>query len=97
MKLQHQKLFQNKCYVNGKWITGQSHETIEVNNPATLDIIGAVPKCGSYDTKLAIEAANKALPEWRSKTAKERSILLRNWFNLEDHGITEDSPSPPYQ
>ena len=82
MKLQHQKLFQNKCYVNGKWITGQSHETIEVNNPATLDIIGSVPKFGTFDTKLAIEAANKALPEWRSKTAKERSILLRKWFDL---------------
>ena len=82
MKLQHQKLFQNKCYVNGKWTTSQTHETIEVNNPATLDIIGTVPKCGSYDTKLAIEAAKKALPEWRSKTAKERSILLRKWFDL---------------
>jgi succinate-semialdehyde dehydrogenase/glutarate-semialdehyde dehydrogenase len=82
MKLQHQKLFQNKCYVNGKWTTSQSHETIEVNNPATLDIIGSVPKFGIFDTKLAIEAANKALPEWRSKTAKERSILLRKWFDL---------------
>ena len=82
MKLQHQKLFQNKCYVNGKWTTSQNHETIEVNNPATLDIIGTVPKCGTFDTKLAIEAANKALPEWRSKTAKERSILLRKWFDL---------------
>ena len=82
MKLQHQKLFQNKCYVDGKWITSKNHETIEVNNPATLDIIGAVPKCSTSDTKLAIEAANKALPEWRSKTAKERSILLRKWFDL---------------
>ena len=82
MKLQHQKLFQNKCYVNGKWTTSQSHETIEVNNPATLDIIGTVPKCGTSETKLAIEAANIALPNWRSKTAKERSLLLKKWFDL---------------
>ena len=82
MKLQNQKLFQDKCYVDGKWIASKNHETIEVNNPATLDIIGTVPKCGTSETKLAIEAANKALPEWRSKTAKERSILLRKWFDL---------------
>ena len=72
MKLQNQKLFQDKCYVDGKWIASKNDEIIEVNNPATLDIIGTVPKCGTSETKIAIEAANNALPNWRSKTAKER-------------------------
>ena len=82
MKIQSQKLFQNKCYINGKWIDSNNKKTIDVNNPASLEIIGNVPKCGTNETKLAIEAASSALPDWKAKTAKERSILLRKWFDL---------------
>jgi succinate-semialdehyde dehydrogenase/glutarate-semialdehyde dehydrogenase len=55
---------------------------IEVNNPATLNIIGNVPKCGTDETKFAIEAANNALPNWKIKTARERSLFLKKWFDL---------------
>ena len=82
MKIQNQKLFQNKCYIDGNWIDSNNKQTIAVNNPASLEIIGNVPKCGTDETKLAIEAANNALPDWKAKTAKERSILLRKWFDL---------------
>jgi succinate-semialdehyde dehydrogenase/glutarate-semialdehyde dehydrogenase len=82
MKIQNQKLFQNKCYIDGNWIYSNNKQTIAVNNPASLEIIGNVPKCGTDETKLAIEAANNALPDWKAKTAKERSILLRKWFDL---------------
>ena len=81
MKIQSQKLFQNKCYINGNWIDSNNKQTIDVNNPASLEIIGNVPKCGTDETKLAIEAASNALPEWKAKTAKERSIFLKKWFH----------------
>jgi succinate-semialdehyde dehydrogenase/glutarate-semialdehyde dehydrogenase len=45
-------------------------------------VIGSVPNMGTVETRRAIELANAALPAWRSKTAKERSIILRKWFEL---------------
>ena len=62
MKIQNQKLFQSKCYIDGKWIDSNKKQTIDVNNPASLEIIGNVPKCGTDETKLAIEAANNVTP-----------------------------------
>ena len=82
MKIQNQELFQTRCYINGNWVNSNNNETIEVNNPSDLKNIGSVPKCGRNEAKIAIEAAEKALPKWKSKTAKERSILLRKWFDL---------------
>ncbi|MGP1665992.1 MAG: aldehyde dehydrogenase family protein, partial [Rhodanobacter sp.] len=56
--------------------------TLTVNNPATGAQVGTVPKMGVAETRRAIEAANAAWPAWRAKTAKERSIILRKWFEL---------------
>jgi succinate-semialdehyde dehydrogenase/glutarate-semialdehyde dehydrogenase len=82
MDLKNFKLFKDQCYINGEWINSISGEVISVNNPATLKEIGTVPKCGKEETKLAIEAANNAWPKWRSISARERSNILRKWFDL---------------
>ena len=82
MTIQNFKLFRDKCYINGEWIEANSKDTISVNNPATLKEIGTVPKCGKEETKKAIDAANAAWPKWKSTSAKERSIILRKWFDL---------------
>ena len=82
MTIQNFKLFRDKCYINGEWIEANSKDTISVNNPATLKEIGTVPKCGKEETKKAIDAANAAWPTWKSTSAKERSIILRKWFDL---------------
>jgi succinate-semialdehyde dehydrogenase/glutarate-semialdehyde dehydrogenase len=37
---------------------------------------------GAAETRRAIEAAEKAWPAWRAKTAKERAAILRKWFDL---------------
>ena len=80
--LQDPKLFRQQCYVDGKWLDADSKRVIEVTNPADGGVIGTVPSLGAAETRRAIDAANKALPGWRAKTAKERAVLLRNWFNL---------------
>ena len=82
MTIQNFKLIRDKCYINGEWIEANSKDTILVNNPATLKEIGTVPKCGKEETKKAIDAANAAWPKWKSTSAKERSIILRKWFDL---------------
>ena len=71
-----------KAYVNGQWMDADSQATIPVHNPATGELIGSVPNMGAAETRRAIDFANAALPAWRSKTAKERARILRNWFDL---------------
>ena len=82
MHISNTSLLRDKCYINGEWIDSYNKEIIEVDNPSTLKIIGKVPKCGKDETKYAISKANEAWNEWRNKTAIERSILLKRWFNL---------------
>jgi len=75
-------LFRQSCYINGAWVSARSGATIDVDNPATLAVIGTVPKLGAAETREAIEAASRAFPEWRRRTAKERAAVLRRWFEL---------------
>jgi len=82
MNITESKFYRDKCFINGEWVGADSGETISVNNPATLKEIGTVPKCGTNETKRAIEAANAAWPEWRAKSARQRSDILRKWFDL---------------
>jgi succinate-semialdehyde dehydrogenase/glutarate-semialdehyde dehydrogenase len=82
MQLKDKSLFRQQCYIDGAWVDADSGDTINVNNPATNDILGTVPKMGAAETRRAIEAANAAWPAWRAKTAKERADIIRRWFNL---------------
>ncbi|HYM03412.1 MAG TPA: NADP-dependent succinate-semialdehyde dehydrogenase [Stellaceae bacterium] len=82
MKLSDPKLFRQQCYIDGRWLDAKDGEAIPVNNPATNAILGTVPKMGADETRLAIEAAERALPEWRARTGKERAAVLRRLFEL---------------
>ena len=82
MQLTDSKLFRQQCFIDGAWVDADSGETVDVTNPATGEKLGTVPKAGAAETRRAIEAANAAWPSWRAKTAKERSIILRKWFDL---------------
>ena len=74
------ELFREACYIDGRWITGGA--TIAVDDPATGEIIGTVPRLGRSETRQAVEAASAALGDWRSRTGKERAAILRRWFDL---------------
>jgi succinate-semialdehyde dehydrogenase/glutarate-semialdehyde dehydrogenase len=75
-------LFRQACYINGDWIEPRSSDVINVDDPATGEIIGRVPKMGTAQVRQAIEAAARAFPAWRKRTAKERAAVLRQWFEL---------------
>ena len=75
-------LFRQQAYVDGLWVEADSRATIKVSNPASGELLGTVPCLGSAETARAIEAAERAWPAWRGKTGKERSDLLRRWFEL---------------
>jgi succinate-semialdehyde dehydrogenase/glutarate-semialdehyde dehydrogenase len=80
--LKDSKLFRQQCYIDGAWSDADAGATIAVTNPANGEILGTVPKMGTAETRRAIEAADAALPAWRARTAKDRSALLRRWFEL---------------
>ncbi|WP_439671879.1 NADP-dependent succinate-semialdehyde dehydrogenase [Cupriavidus necator] len=80
LNLQDSSLLRQQCYIDGRWVDGERR--IDVTNPATGERVGQVPQLGADETRQAIEAANRALPAWRARTAKERSALLRKWFEL---------------
>ena len=82
MKLNDPSLLRQQCYVDGAWCNADSGETVAVTNPATGEVLGTVPKMGAGETRRAIEAAERAWPAWRSKTAKERAVVLRRWHDL---------------
>jgi succinate-semialdehyde dehydrogenase/glutarate-semialdehyde dehydrogenase len=80
--LKDPRLFREACYVNGAWIVSPRGETVNVDNPATGEILGAVPKLGAAETREAIARASAAFPAWSRKTGKERAAVLRRWFDL---------------
>lgn len=82
IKLNNKNLFRQQGYLNGEWINSDNHTRIEVTNPASNEIVGTVPNMGALETKRAIESANNAFPNWRTLTAKERSALIKRWFDL---------------
>ncbi len=71
-----------QCYIGGKWCDADSGGTLEVTDPGTGKALGTVPKMGTAETARAIEAAEAALPAWRTKTAGERAKLLRRVYEL---------------
>jgi succinate-semialdehyde dehydrogenase/glutarate-semialdehyde dehydrogenase len=78
--LKDPSLLKTDALVNGQWVKGSNR--FDVNDPATGIKLADVANLGAKDAEAAIAAANVALPAWRGKTSKERSILLRKWYDL---------------
>ncbi|MGD2134395.1 MAG: NADP-dependent succinate-semialdehyde dehydrogenase [Maricaulaceae bacterium] len=82
MRLNDPELFVQQAYVDGTWRGADDGATLEVTNPATGEVLGTVPLMKAAETRAAVEAAHRALPDWSAMTAKERAQLLRKWFDL---------------
>ncbi|MFM8575092.1 MAG: NAD-dependent succinate-semialdehyde dehydrogenase [Limnohabitans sp.] len=78
--LQDPSLLKTDAFINGQWVGGSSR--FEVTDPATGLKLADVANLGAAEAEAAVAAANAAWPAWRSKTAKERSIVMRKWFEL---------------
>jgi len=73
-------LLKTDALINGQWVVGSSR--FDVLDPSNGRKLADVANLNDADARTAIDAANAAWPLWRSKTAKERSILMRKWFDL---------------
>ena len=75
-------LLVTKAYVAGQWVDADDASTFPVVNPARGDVICQVPNLGRAETARAIKAAQVAMKDWAARPAKERSVILRRWFDL---------------
>jgi succinate-semialdehyde dehydrogenase / glutarate-semialdehyde dehydrogenase len=82
MKLQDAALLREQCFIDGRWSSADGGGTVDVHNPATSAKLGSIPDMGVAETRRALEAAGAAQKSWGAKTAKERAVILRRWFDL---------------
>ncbi|WP_290697166.1 NAD-dependent succinate-semialdehyde dehydrogenase [Amphritea sp.] len=82
MELNNVDLLQSQSFINGQWCGAENGKLFLVKNPATGDTIAEVADLDAEDVTKAISAANDAWAGWRARTGKERSAVLRCWFDL---------------
>jgi succinate-semialdehyde dehydrogenase/glutarate-semialdehyde dehydrogenase len=82
IKLSNPDLLRSQSYLNGQWVDAKDGSVFAVDNPATGGYIAHVANLGADHAQVAIDAAQAAFPAWRARTAKERSTILRKWFDL---------------
>ncbi|KAF5537198.1 aldehyde dehydrogenase C-terminal [Fusarium napiforme] len=81
-QLRDPSLFIQKNFINNEWVDSISGKTFNVYDPATGSTIGSCPESTPEDAESAIQAASAALPVWRSATGRDRSRILRHWYEL---------------
>ncbi|WP_114966084.1 NAD-dependent succinate-semialdehyde dehydrogenase [Alkalilacustris brevis] len=79
VKLADEALFRQQAYVNAEWV-GQPQ--LDVTDPATGAVIGAVPAQSAAEARAAVDAAHAAFRPWAGLLPQERGALLRRWFRL---------------
>lgn len=82
IELNNPGLLRDRCFINGDWCAADSGKTFSVVNPATSQVLAQVANAGVSETRRAIACADQAQLLWAAKTAKERSRILRNWYEL---------------
>lgn len=73
--------------IDGQWVDADSGTSTPIANPATGELLGSAAVCGAAETRRAIEAANRAFPAWRAKTAKERAKLLHRLADIVEQNV----------
>ena len=82
MPVQSAELLRNQAFINGTWCGADDGATFPVIDPATAEVLAAVPRMGAVEARRAIDAAEAALPLWRGMTAKARAGIMRRWSDL---------------
>jgi len=82
MNIKNKKLFKQQAFINGQWVNSTDHQKLPVYNPANNELLGHVPLLTAEQIQEAIAYAELAWKDWREMPAKERSAILRKWFEL---------------
>ncbi len=81
LSLSDPSLLKTGALVDGAWIDADDGARLPVSNPATGETVAEVAKVGAAETRRAVEAAERAMVDWRRRPAKERAKLLRAWYD----------------
>ena len=82
MNLKDPSLLRQQAFIDGAWCAADDGATVDIRNPATGSVVGAVPVMRAGETRRAIDAASRAMPEWAKRTAKDRATVLRRFAEL---------------
>ena len=82
VQLKDMTLVKRQGFIDGQWVDADSGAVFAVTDPASGQTLVEVADMGVAETQRAIDAAARALPAWRSRTAKDRAAILRRWFDL---------------
>jgi succinate-semialdehyde dehydrogenase/glutarate-semialdehyde dehydrogenase len=82
VQLRDATLFLEACWIDGAPVQAASGARFAVTDPAARTPLGAVPQLAPSEVASAIAAAERALPAWRARPAKERAAILRRWADL---------------
>ena len=82
LELRDPDLLAENAFINGVWCGAASNETFEVTNPSTGEVLARLPNLESVDARRAIDAAADAQSDWAGRVAKDRSVILRRWYEL---------------
>ena len=82
VQLNDMTLVKRQGFIDGQWVDADSGAVFAVTDPASGQTLVEVADMGVAETQRAIDAAARALPAWRSRTAKDRAAILRRWFDL---------------
>ncbi|WP_299198340.1 NAD-dependent succinate-semialdehyde dehydrogenase [uncultured Amphritea sp.] len=82
IQLNDASLLKTQAFIGGLWVDGDNGETFAVTDPATGEHLADVASVGAAETRRAIEAAERAMTEWKALPAKDRSAVLEKWHQL---------------
>lgn len=82
LSLREPSLFRQQALIDGRWLDAPDGQTVAVHDPATDGILGTVPDLDADQTRLAVQAADRAFQAWRKRTHADRAALLERWFAL---------------
>ncbi len=76
------RLLKEACLINGEWLPAASGASVAVRDPVDGAVLARVPSLSAEEVTSVIDAASAALPAWRALAARDRSAILRRWFDL---------------
>ena len=82
MNLNDPTLLRTDSYINGAWTAAPANKRFAVTNPATGETIAEVADLGAAETTTAIDAAVPAQKAWAARTAKDRAMVMRRWYEM---------------
>jgi succinate-semialdehyde dehydrogenase / glutarate-semialdehyde dehydrogenase len=75
-------LFRQQALIGGVWQDASTKATVDVVDPASQDVLGAIPDMGGDETRAAVAAAAEAFKSWKARTHADRAALLERWHDL---------------